>query len=202
MRRRLITLVTAGLLAVGGFTAAALASGGNPLGLLDDQGTSTAQTTGPLTTIGQPSTEESTERESTDEESTDEESANAKETTEQTTTETEAESAPTAATEHKVTICHHTGSANHPFHEISVDEHALDAHTGHGDTVGPCPATAPTQASTTVHNAKPPKRKPRNERHAKPEHDHGVHGGSHKPHGNGGHGSGHGHGNGSHHGGE
>ena len=36
--------------------------------------------------------------------------------------------APTAAgDDHKVTICHHTGSDSHPFETIEVDEHAVDA---------------------------------------------------------------------------
>jgi hypothetical protein len=192
MRRRLITLATAALLGIAGFTAAAVASGGNPLGILDDHSTSTAESTDPLTTITQRSTEGSTEQESTDEDA-DEESTEAKETTEQTTTEAEAESTTTTATEHKVTICHHTGSTKHPFHEISVDEHAVAAHTGHGDTVGSCPAVAPAQATTTAHHGKPPKHEPRHEPHLKPAPDRG-------PHGNAGHGGGHGHG--SHHGGK
>jgi hypothetical protein len=40
----------------------------------------------------------------------------------------------------KVTICHHTGSANHPFVTITISESALKAHLAHGDTIGPCPA--------------------------------------------------------------
>jgi len=35
---------------------------------------------------------------------------------------------------HHVTICH-------KGHTITVDEHALPAHLGHGDTLGPCPTT-------------------------------------------------------------
>ncbi len=37
---------------------------------------------------------------------------------------------------HRVTICHQTG---HGQHTITVDEHALDAHLAHGDTIGACP---------------------------------------------------------------
>ncbi len=39
----------------------------------------------------------------------------------------------------KVTICHHTGSMNHPTQTITVSESALRAHLAHGDTLGPCP---------------------------------------------------------------
>src|SRR5206468_11774962 len=46
----------------------------------------------------------------------------------------------------KVTICHHTHSQKNPFVTITVSEHALPAHLGHGDTVGPCP-TGPTGAT-------------------------------------------------------
>jgi len=38
----------------------------------------------------------------------------------------------------KVTICHHTGSPNHPFVTITISRNALDAHLKHGDTIGPC----------------------------------------------------------------
>jgi hypothetical protein len=56
------------------------------------------------------------------------------------------------AQEHgKVTICHATGSETNPYVLITVDEHALKAHTSHQDgedivnPTGPCPgATIPT----------------------------------------------------------
>jgi hypothetical protein len=38
----------------------------------------------------------------------------------------------------KVTICHHTGSPNHPFVTITINRNALKAHLAHGDTIGPC----------------------------------------------------------------
>jgi hypothetical protein len=44
---------------------------------------------------------------------------------------------------HKVMICHHTGSQKNPFVTIIVARKALPAHMRHGDTVGPCPTTAP-----------------------------------------------------------
>jgi hypothetical protein len=38
---------------------------------------------------------------------------------------------------HKVTICHHAGPTK--TITITVDEHALPAHLGHGDSIGACP---------------------------------------------------------------
>lgn len=52
----------------------------------------------------------------------------------------------------RVVLCHRTGSkkkGNFKFHTITVDQHAVKAHTKHGDTVGACPSTT-TKASTTT----------------------------------------------------
>lgn len=47
--------------------------------------------------------------------------------------------------DHKVTICHHTGSTNHRYVTITVDKHAVPAHLAHGDTLGPCSPPNPNQ---------------------------------------------------------
>src|ERR671936_2482473 len=54
----------------------------------------------------------------------------------------------------KVTICHHTHSQKNPFVTITVSEHALPAHLGHGDTVGAC---SEQQGSTEKAKTKGPK---------------------------------------------
>lgn len=140
MRRRLfVALLAAGLLLVAGFTAAAVASGGSPFALLEDQPSTADDTTMNEDTLDRTTTEkESTEDESS-EEAAEDEKAPGKTSTHVT------------KSSHKVTICHHTGSKKHPFHPISVNEHALPAHTGHGDTVGPCPATTASTAPAAKH---------------------------------------------------
>ena len=62
----------------------------------------------------------------------------------------------------KVTICHHTHSQHNPFVTITVSEHALPAHLGHGDTVGAC---SEQQGSTETHTGKPKKEKPAHQSH-------------------------------------
>jgi len=49
----------------------------------------------------------------------------------------------------KVTLCHRTGSAKHPFVAISVGAPAARAHLKHGDVLGSC--TAATVASMKRH---------------------------------------------------
>lgn len=44
----------------------------------------------------------------------------------------------------KVTICHHTHSKKHPTVTITISQRAWPAHQRHGDTLGACPAAAPT----------------------------------------------------------
>lgn len=141
MRRRFIGLLAAGLLLVAGFTAAAVASGGSPFQLLKAEATTTGEPTSVESTTDESTEDVTTEAADTDDETKDEETKDEKSTTEETT----------ARAEHKVTICHHTGSQKHPFHPITVDEHALAAHTGHGDTVGPCPTTSASTAPRAKH---------------------------------------------------
>jgi cytoskeletal protein RodZ len=143
-RRVFVALLAAGLLLVAGFTAAAVASGGSPFALLEDQPKTADDTTTDLDTLDRTTTDKTTSAESTEDESSEDESAEDEKAHEKATTASTASS-------HKVTICHHTGSKKHPFHPISVDEHALRAHTAHGDTVGSCPATAAGTAPAAKH---------------------------------------------------
>ena len=50
--------------------------------------------------------------------------------------------------QYRVTICHHTHSKKHPTHTITVSSAAVKAHLNHGDTLGACPATVTTTATT------------------------------------------------------
>jgi hypothetical protein len=53
--------------------------------------------------------------------------------------------------QYKVAICHHTHSKKHPYHVIVVSNKAVAKHMlRHGDTLAPCPTTAPA-APTTKH---------------------------------------------------
>jgi len=59
--------------------------------------------------------------------------------------------------QYKVTLCHHTHSKKHPWHQISVGAPAVKAHLKHGDTLGACPtppapaAPAPKQNGNSQH---------------------------------------------------
>ena len=47
--------------------------------------------------------------------------------------------------QYKVAICHRTHSKKHPYHVIVVSNKAAAKHMlRHGDTLAPCPTTAPT----------------------------------------------------------
>ena len=52
--------------------------------------------------------------------------------------------------QYKVTICHHTNSATHPFVTIRIASAAWKAHRRHHDTLGACPATTAASASTAA----------------------------------------------------
>jgi hypothetical protein len=53
---------------------------------------------------------------------------------------------------YKVTICHHTGSKKHPWHQITISNKAVAAHLRHGDSLLlPCPTTA----TVAKHHGKP-----------------------------------------------
>jgi hypothetical protein len=69
--------------------------------------------------------------------------------------------------QYKVTICHRTKSKKKPFHTITVAAAAVPAHLKHGDTLGPCPTTAPTTTSATSGKGKGKKEKPAKEKPAK-----------------------------------
>jgi cytoskeletal protein RodZ len=145
VRRRLfVVLLAAGLLLVAGFTAAAVASGGSPFALLEDQSSTADETTTDQGTLDRTTTEKATSTESSDDESSDDDSAEDQKAQEKTTTGE-------AKSSQQVTICHHTGSTKHPFHPITVDENAVPAHTGHGDTVGPCPAITASTGPAAKH---------------------------------------------------
>ena len=55
----------------------------------------------------------------------------------------------------KVTICHHTHSQHNPFVTITVSQHALPAHLGHGDTIGACSAQQQGSTETQVQTEAP-----------------------------------------------
>jgi hypothetical protein len=136
MRRGLIALLAAALVLVAGVAAAAAASGHSPIDLLRAKPakqkvqrprvTPSASRAQATSAAPQPSKNSAKK----DDDQADDEDQDSKSGT------TSQEPA-----RPKVMLCHHTGSWKHPFHAISVDEHAVTAHTAHGDTLGACPAT-------------------------------------------------------------
>ena len=52
-----------------------------------------------------------------------------------------AQSSAPAASQYKITICHHTHSKKHPTVTIRISIRAWPAHQRHGDTMGACPGT-------------------------------------------------------------
>ena len=128
MRRALTLIAGVVLLALGVWSAVALAGNDNPATLT----VSTPMTTAPTgaTTATTPGATPTT--------------------TATTTGETATTTAPL-----KVWVCHHTGSWKHPYHLIHISTHALQAHLRHGGVMpsanNPCPTTQPAEAKTHGH---------------------------------------------------
>jgi hypothetical protein len=166
MRRRLITSLAIGVLLLAGFTAAAVASGGSPLDLIASPATTTHGVSSTRGAKPNKAVTPAPARRSTDEmpdADTDEDRADA------------AEQKSTTQSEHKVVICHHTGSRKHLFHPISVDENSVAAHIRHGDTRGNCPSAPASPPRTTTHGRPPWAHGQKNHpRGAGSEHTHGA----------------------------
>ena len=144
MRRALPLIAGVVLLALGVWSAAALAGDDNPA----TPTASTTMTTAPTGETAATATGETTAT------ATGETTATATgETTATTTGETATSSATTAPL--KVWVCHHTGSWKHPYHLIHISTHALQAHLRHGGVMpsanNSCPTTQPAEAKTRGH---------------------------------------------------
>jgi hypothetical protein len=146
MRRGLIALLAAGLVLVVGVAAAAATGGSSPMDLFHvkpakkvaqrPRETPLASRTHVTSTPARPS------------------GASAKKEDDQADNEDKDSKRGATSQEpaaHKVMLCHHSGSWKHPFHAISVDEHAVTAHTAHGDTLGACSATPADGTPRTKH---------------------------------------------------
>ena len=127
MRRALTLIAGVVLLALGVWSAVALAGNDNPA-------TSTVSTT--MTTATTGATTAAT-------------GAITATTTGETATST------TTTAPLKVWVCHHTGSWKHPYHLIHISTHALQAHLTHGGVMpsanNSCPTTQPAEAKTHGH---------------------------------------------------
>jgi hypothetical protein len=94
--------------------------------------------------------------------------------------------ASSAQYQYKVTICHHTHSKKHPMHTITVSNKSVAKHLlKQGDTLGPCPAAAPTSSSTTHGNGKGKNNTPPGQSTVQPGQSGDQHGKSGESHGNG-----------------
>jgi hypothetical protein len=147
MRRGLIALLAAGLVLVAGVAAAA-ASGSSPMDLFHAKPAKQA--------VQRPREASSASRAHVT--STPAKPSRVSAKTEDDQADNEDKDSKWGATSrepaaHSVMLCHHTGSWKHPFHAISVDEHAVSAHTAHGDTLGACPA-APAQGTPPTKHEK------------------------------------------------
>jgi hypothetical protein len=148
MRRALIALSAAVLVVVAGVAAAAAASGDSPIDLLRAKPSKQ--------TVERPRAKSSASRAHARPSAPEPSKASAKKNDDQADDEDRGSKGDTTseeAGEHKVTLCHHTGSWKHPFHAISVGDQAVTAHTAHGDTVGACPA-APADVTRPGKHAK------------------------------------------------
>jgi hypothetical protein len=95
--------------------------------------------------------------------------------------------------QYKVTICHHTGSKKHPWHQISISSRAVRAHLRHHDQMPPCPTVLFTNGHHHGHGHDSGRH------HGKSSTIVTVHGHSgSQGHDEDGDGGGHGHGNGHH----
>ena len=145
MRRGLIALLAAGLVLVAGVAAAA-ASGSSPMDLFHAKPAKQA--------VQRPRETSSPSRAHVKSTPARPSGASAKKKDDQADSEDNDSKSGATSQEpaaHKVMLCHHTGSWKHPFNAISVDEHAVSAHTAHGDTLGACPATPADGTPPTKH---------------------------------------------------
>jgi hypothetical protein len=168
MRRGLIALLVAALVLVASVAAAAAASGESPIDLLRAKPATqtiqrprvTSAATGAHATTTAPRPSKASAKKH-DDQAGDEDQGLKSGTTSQK---------PAA---HSVMLCHHTGSWKHPFHAISVDEHAVTAHTAHGDTLGACPATPAEATPPSKHTKQVSPTRPNPGNHGRASQHHG-----------------------------
>jgi hypothetical protein len=157
MKRALMVIAGAALLALGMWSAVALGARNDerePSTLVNTATDTAAETTGERagTTTGETTGE--TEDTTTGETTSETEATTTAKTNDTTTGET-GESKDTTETGSKVWLCHRTGSSKHPYHVIHISTHARDAHLRKGDVApganNSCPTTQPADAKTHGH---------------------------------------------------